>query len=145
MTIPRSQKDLSAQRGLDYSHKRGIDEGVVDRIPQRRHDTRLEDTHSRLLWVSADPGCGKSVLSRALVDERRVYKNPMGSTVCYFFKDGQEQRTHGTDALSAVLHQLFENTALITYALPSYRNYKKKLRDAFNNRQSFICIQIPRY
>ncbi|SLM34065.1 P-loop containing nucleoside triphosphate hydrolase, partial [Lasallia pustulata] len=92
-----------------------------------------DSTYSRLLWVSAGPGCGKSVLSRALIDERRVCKNPMDSTVCYFFfKDGQEQRTHGTDALSAVLHQVFENTGLITYALPSYRNYGKKLRDAFS-------------
>ncbi|SLM34046.1 Ankyrin repeat-containing domain, partial [Lasallia pustulata] len=92
-----------------------------------------DSTYSRLLWVSAGPGCGKSVLSRALIDERRVCKNPRDSTVCYFFfKDGQEQRTHGTDALSAMLHQLFENTGLITYALPSYRNYGKKLRDAFS-------------
>ncbi|SLM34305.1 P-loop containing nucleoside triphosphate hydrolase [Lasallia pustulata] len=92
-----------------------------------------DSTYSRLLWVSAAPGCGKSVLSRALIDERRVCKNPMDSTVCYFFfKDGQEQRTHSTDALSALLHQLFENTGLITYALPSYRNYGKKLRDAFS-------------
>ncbi|KAA6407760.1 MAG: hypothetical protein FRX48_08598 [Lasallia pustulata] len=92
-----------------------------------------DSTYSRLLWVSAGPGCGKSVLSRALIDERRVCKNPMDSTVCYFFfKDGQEQRTHGTDALSAVLHQLCENTGLIDYALPSYRNYGKKLRDAFS-------------
>ncbi|KAA6412660.1 MAG: hypothetical protein FRX48_03652 [Lasallia pustulata] len=92
-----------------------------------------DSTYSRLLWVSAGPGCGKSVLSRALIDERRVCKNPMDSTVCYFFfKDGQEQRTHGTDALSAVLHQLFENTGLIKYALRSYWNYGKKLRDAFS-------------
>ena len=43
------------------------------------------------------------------------------SVVCYFFfKDGQKQRTHGTDALRAILHQLFEKTDLITYALPSY-------------------------
>ncbi|SLM41431.1 P-loop containing nucleoside triphosphate hydrolase, partial [Lasallia pustulata] len=92
-----------------------------------------DSTYSRLLWVSAGPGCGKSVLSRALIDERKVCKNSRVSTICYFFfKDGQEQRTHGTDALSAVLHQLFENTGLITYALPSYRNYGKKLRDAFS-------------
>ena len=36
------------------------------------------------------------------------------------------------DAFSAVLHQLFGNTALITYALPSYKIYEKKLRDAFS-------------
>ena len=88
---------------------------------------------SNLLWVSAGPGCGKSVLSRALIDERRTCTSATASTVCYFFfKDGQEQRTRGANALSALLHQLFENTALITYALPSYRNYGKKLREVFS-------------
>lgn len=40
---------------------------------------------SNLLWVSAGPGCGKSVLSRALIDERRLSTNITISTVCYFF------------------------------------------------------------
>jgi len=99
---------------------------------------------SRLLWVSAGPGCEKSVLSRALVDERRVCTNAMASTVCYFFfKDGQEQRILGTDALSAILHQLFENTALLTYALPSYKNYGNKLRDAFSELWD-ILVRLAR-
>ena len=92
-----------------------------------------DSNFSRLLWVSAGPGCGKSVLARALIDERRVCTNTMASTVCYFFfKDGHEQRTRGANALGALLHQLFENTTLITYALSSYRSYGKKLRDAFS-------------
>ncbi len=75
----------------------------------------------------------KSVLARALIDERRVCTNPLASTVCYFFfMDGQEQRSRGTDALSAILHQLFENTALITCALPIYGRYGGNLRDAFS-------------
>lgn len=88
---------------------------------------------SRLLWVSAGPGCGKSVLAKALIDERRVCANILASTVCYFFfKDGQNQRTRGADALSALLHQLFENTNLITHALPSYTRYGEKLRNEFS-------------
>lgn len=87
---------------------------------------------SRLLWVSAGPGCGKSVLARALIDERSLCTNTTAPTVCYFFfKDGQKQRTRGANALCALLHQLFESTSLITHALPSYKSYKKKLQDAF--------------
>lgn len=86
-----------------------------------------------LLWVSAGPGCGKSVLSRALIDERRVCSSFMTSSVYYFFfKDGQERRTHGAHALSAILHQLFETTNLISHAVPSYQNYGKTLRDNFS-------------
>lgn len=40
---------------------------------------------SSLLWVSAAPGCGKSVLSRALVDEQKLSTNVTTSSVCYFF------------------------------------------------------------
>lgn len=54
---------------------------------------------SSVLWLSAGPGCGKSVLSRALIDENRLSTNITTSTVCYFFfKDGDERRTHATDA-----------------------------------------------
>lgn len=93
---------------------------------------RDSDT-SRLLWVSAGPGCGKSVLARALIDEKKVCTETRASTVCYFFfKDGQEQCSRGADALSALLHQLFENTALITHALPVYERFGKELRYAFS-------------
>ncbi|SLM33794.1 nacht and ankyrin domain protein [Lasallia pustulata] len=142
-TRPQDRRDDQEAELLETlaSDYKGDKDSISVRVPGTcewffEDDRFLEwrdSTYSRLLWVSAGPGCGKSVLSRALIDERRVCKNPMDSTVCYFFfKDGQEQRTHGTDALSAVLHQLFENTGLITYALPSYRNYGKKLRDAFS-------------
>ena len=56
----------------------------------------------------------------------------MTSTVCYFFfKNNQEQRMRGANALSAMLHQLFENTALVNHTLASVKSYNKKLRDAF--------------
>ena len=85
---------------------------------------------SRVLWVSAGPGCGKSVLSRSLIDERRVCTDATTSTVCYFFfKEGQEQRTRGSDALSAIIHQLYENDALIIYARESHKRNGTKLRE----------------
>eukprot|EP00136_Aspergillus_niger_P004837 XP_001395174.2 hypothetical protein ANI_1_1346104 [Aspergillus niger CBS 513.88] len=58
-----------------------------------------------LLWVSADPGCGKSVLTRYLVDE--VLCNEK-QTVCYFFfKDDFPDQRHAAGALSTILHQIF--------------------------------------
>ena len=92
-----------------------------------------DSNSSRLLWVSGGPGCGKSVLARALIDERRVCTSNKPSNVCYFFfKDGQEQRTRGADALSAILHQLYENASFISHALPIYNRYGEKLRDMFS-------------
>ncbi|PQE04262.1 ankyrin repeat protein [Rutstroemia sp. NJR-2017a BVV2] len=86
---------------------------------------------SSLLWVSAGPGCGKSVLSRALIDEGRLSTNVTTSTVChFFFKDGEEGRMESTNALCAILHRLFTQDptgSLIRYALQSYQNHGRKL------------------
>ena len=66
-------------------------------------------TDSRILWVSAGPGCGKSVLSRCLIDERLVCPSTRASTLCYFFfRDGQAEREKGANALKAISHQLLK-------------------------------------
>ncbi|KAH7041613.1 uncharacterized protein B0I36DRAFT_345191 [Microdochium trichocladiopsis] len=69
---------------------------------------------SAVLWVSADPGCGKSVLARYLVDE--VIPGSSNSIVCYFFfKDGFDDQKSLAGAVSCILHQLFiRNPTLLT-------------------------------
>ncbi|KAF2678195.1 hypothetical protein K458DRAFT_436094 [Lentithecium fluviatile CBS 122367] len=68
-----------------------------------RHWNESED--ARLLWVSADPGCGKSILAKYLVD--RVLPGPQ-RTVCYlFFKDGYPDQQSATIALCSLRRQLF--------------------------------------
>jgi len=65
-----------------------------------------ENSQSCLLWISADPGCGKSVLAKYLVDH--VVPSKETRTTCYFFfkADSTEQRSIA-DALCALLRQLF--------------------------------------
>ncbi|KAL7937040.1 ankyrin repeat-containing domain protein [Trichoderma chlorosporum] len=91
---------------------------------------------SSLLWVSAGPGCGKSVLSRALIDERRLSTNVTTSTVCYFFfKDGDESRMYAHNALCAILHQLFTHDltgSLIAQAQSSQKNFGETLTRNFS-------------
>ncbi|KAJ5343588.1 uncharacterized protein N7506_003412 [Penicillium brevicompactum] len=61
---------------------------------------------SRLLWLSADPGCGKSVLSKFLVDE--VLQRFQKRTVCYFFfRDDFPDQKRSSIALASILRQLF--------------------------------------
>ncbi|KAK1751996.1 heterokaryon incompatibility protein-domain-containing protein [Echria macrotheca] len=65
-----------------------------------------DSTSSKMLWVSADPGCGKSVLTKYLVDS--VLPATQSRTVCYFFfKDGFSDQTSVVSALCCILHQLF--------------------------------------
>ncbi|KAF4989612.1 hypothetical protein FDECE_14648 [Fusarium decemcellulare] len=53
------------------------------------------------LLVSADPGCGKSVLAKYLIDQEL----PRSATICYFFFKDPGQNTV-RQALCALLHQL---------------------------------------
>jgi hypothetical protein len=65
-----------------------------------------ESKSSRVLWVSADPGCGKSVLVKYLVDS--VLQTTESRTVCYFFfKDDFPDQRNVVGALCCILRQLF--------------------------------------
>jgi ankyrin repeat domain-containing protein 50 len=65
-----------------------------------------QEQGSSLLWVSADPGCGKSVLVKYLVDD--VLPSTDSRTTCYFFfKDDVEDQRTITSALCALLRQVF--------------------------------------
>jgi hypothetical protein len=78
---------------------------------------RWLDTESGLLWVSADPGCGKSVLARFLVDEEFAPRMSSSQKLCYFFfKDDEEVHRSATHALHAILHQLLlQDSNLLKY------------------------------
>ena len=59
-----------------------------------------------MLWVSADPGCGKSVLVKYLVDS--ILSTTESRTICYFFfKDDFEDQREIASALRCILYQLF--------------------------------------
>ncbi|KAF8536548.1 hypothetical protein BDD12DRAFT_918318 [Trichophaea hybrida] len=89
-----------------------------------------QEKESSLLWVSADPGCGKSVLASFLVDELKspVSQSELPGTVCFFFfKDDDEQQKNSTFALSALLHQLFTaKSSLIKHAMEEFKGKGEK-------------------
>ncbi|RPA99865.1 hypothetical protein L873DRAFT_862724 [Choiromyces venosus 120613-1] len=74
-----------------------------------------EKETSGLLWLSADPGCGKSVTASFLVT---YLEKQRSAIVCYFFfKDDSEEQRSATFALCAILHQLFsQRKPLCRYA-----------------------------
>lgn len=63
-------------------------------------------SRDEVLCLSADPGCGKSVLSRALIDVRLVTDSVEHVTLCYFFFNDNEEQSSATTALCALVHQL---------------------------------------
>ncbi|PWW78753.1 hypothetical protein C7212DRAFT_355414 [Tuber magnatum] len=73
-----------------------------------------EKNVSSLLWLSADPGYGKSVIASFLV---KHLKKRTDAIVCYFFfKEDNDEQRRATFALCAILHQHFvERSSLYGY------------------------------
>ena len=121
---------------MDYlAHKSAIPKRVPSTCEWFLQDDKFhawrDSSNAHLLWVSAAPGCGKSVLAKTLVDERRVTNLVLASTVCYFFfRDGQQEQQTIVNALKAILHQLFSKSAdpdIIEFALSRYKDHGNKL------------------
>ncbi|KAK1757207.1 hypothetical protein QBC47DRAFT_342319 [Echria macrotheca] len=103
---------------------------------------------SGVLWVSAGPGCGKSVLSRALIDEGRLSTHVTTSTVChFFFKEGDERRTSAAAALSAIVHQLLtqsEDPNLVNDAVRRHKSYGNTLGTNVSELWQILAHHVSR-
>ncbi|QYS97233.1 NACHT_N domain-containing protein [Trichoderma simmonsii] len=136
--------DLAATSG-DYERYKNIN---PERVPgtcmwfltDERFLTWRDKKSGDLLWVSAGPGCGKSVLSKSLIEERHLSPDTTvtitsstitvsQSIICYFFfKDGGEGKMDSAQALCAILHQLFIHTPqLMAHALASHKKHSQDL------------------
>jgi len=68
----------------------------------------LQNQESSIVWLSANPGCGKSVLSSFLIDVLKHDDDASSFNLCYFFfKDDNREQRNATFALSALLHQIY--------------------------------------
>ncbi|KAL5613956.1 hypothetical protein FOVSG1_003019 [Fusarium oxysporum f. sp. vasinfectum] len=69
---------------------------------------------SKILWVSADPGCGKSVLVKHLIDS--IIQTTDSRIISYFFfKDDFTDQKSLLSAFSCILQQLFlQDTTLLS-------------------------------
>ena len=73
-------------------------------------------TGSGMLWVTADPGCGKSVLAKSLIDEELQSTTQM-TTIYFFFKDDSAEQQSAVHALCALLHQLCDSKPALLHRL----------------------------
>ena len=129
---PRLAEESSHLRKLHSNYEAGKNVNP-ERVPGTCHWfldhvdflTWRKSQSSRLLWLSADPGCGKSVLAKYLVDRKGevLSVHNTGPTVCYFFfKDGDVERRDGAKAVCALLHQLFlQQPRLYLHAKEDFR------------------------
>ncbi len=100
-------------------------------LKNERFGDWLASDSSDLLWVTADPGCGKSVLSRSLIDHE-LQSGPSRTTCYFFFKDIGEQRS-ATNAISALLHQLCtQNHSVLQQIVRVYQSNGNQLTLSFS-------------
>ncbi|KAL6230238.1 hypothetical protein BDW75DRAFT_234563 [Aspergillus navahoensis] len=136
---------LTSDSGGDATY-----EWYKNRVEERHENfQKWLQSESGPLLVSADPGCGKSVLARYLIDSYL----PRSATICYFFfKDKVQDKVR--QALCALLHQLFsQKPYLIKHAMPEYskdgeglihsiESLWKILRNAIGDPQSGPIIMV---
>lgn len=110
------------QKNINSLPSPGTCKWVLD---HQKFQSWRDSPRNDLLWISADPGCGKSVLSRMLVDQTftgndcndHLFEQP---SVCYFFFKDNETQDKLATALCAILHQLFsQQIHLIGHASPA--------------------------
>ncbi|RDW74881.1 hypothetical protein BP6252_06023 [Coleophoma cylindrospora] len=81
-----------------------------------------KDDTQRLLWISAYAGCGKSVLSKYIVDEDLPKTLDETCIIYFFFKDTSDHQRSAQKALLSLLHQLIsQRPRLIEHILPLYK------------------------
>jgi hypothetical protein len=134
------QTCLQIFSGTDYKwYKDRIESRVVGTcqwlLTQENYNDWLQQPSGPLL-VSADPGCGKSVLAKFLIDEEL----PRSATICYFFFKDQDQN-NAKQALCALLHQLLsQKYHLIKHAMPAFVNNGENLPKQFSVLWSILII-----
>ncbi|KAL1386562.1 hypothetical protein HDK64DRAFT_339281 [Phyllosticta capitalensis] len=110
----------------------------------------LSESGPGLLLVTADPGCGKSVLSKHLIDS--VLPEKTRAQVCYFFfKDGHSDSMSLNVALCSMIHQLLRaKPALVKHAMKPFKENGTELfksdtdlRDILVNmatEENVVCV-----
>ena len=139
ITRDLTEEEVGCLRSLSISYRQdkernpqrvpGICHWVLDYTKFLTWQEKVTD----LLWVSADPGYGKSVLAKALIDERLVsFQSGIGS-LC-FLKDEEAARQEISTAVSAMLHQLFsQQPHLLKHAMALYAKHGTNLSGMFHD------------
>lgn len=143
----QSNKCLQAFRTSNYEMFKARNPDRVDGTCQwfLEHPTFVQwrdSTKSSLLWVSADPGAGKSVLAKCLVDTELAASDSR-STCYFFFKEDDPDQRSVVNALCAILHQLLSrNKSLIKHAMPAFDENGSQLPQLFDKLWGVLTAAV---
>jgi len=138
-TLATRAREAQEQNCLQ-SFKKGDYAWYKDRVEDRVSNTCLWflnhasyrfwlESKSGPLLVSADPGCGKSVVAKYLIDSNFGFQIPKEAAICYFFfKEGVQNTV--ARALCALIHQLLcLRPELMRHAIRKYEQMGPSLAD----------------
>ncbi|KAK2593600.1 hypothetical protein QQS21_008688 [Conoideocrella luteorostrata] len=118
---------------IDHSHQKDRNDLCAPDTGQWFFDHPAYDTFrrsrtSRLLFVTAEAGGGKSTTMRALID--RLGDSPSRPIIAYFFfKDDDDAEKNYSIALAALISQILaQDKNLIRYAKRPYEQYGNSIR-----------------
>ena len=125
-----------------------------DRVPKKtdgtcawflNHQKFLEwrdQPDSSLLWLSADPGCGKSVLSSFLCQHLSpppFSESGKGKVIYFFFNADDAKQDSAVAALSAMIHQLIaQDHDLISHVINEYKTKKDNFLREFSTLKNIF-------
>lgn len=99
-----------------------------------------------LLWVSANPGCGKSVMAKFLIAhlQSQIDEDTTTFNLCYFFfKEGLEQQHNASCAVSAITHQLYTaQHSLVKHALPRFSSTNQRVFTGFSSLWTILIESL---
>lgn len=100
---------------------------------------------SALLWISANPGCGKSVMAKFLITHlQSVIRSKQSTNISYFFfKEGLEEQDNASSMVSALLHQLYtRQRPLVRHALAKFLNTQRRIFNRFSSLWAIFIDSI---
>ncbi|KAK8134965.1 ankyrin repeat protein [Apiospora sp. TS-2023a] len=111
-------------------------EGTCQWLLKHEKYLEWEKQSSGPILISADPGCGKSVLAKFLVDEQLPSAAP-GATICYFFFKDQVQNTL-EQALCAIIHQILTKRHSLMRNIKDHRSATRSISSLWSVLSSLV-------
>lgn len=134
--------DYQSSRAFNSDRVEGTCEWFLNTQTYRQWQ---QDQRAKLLWVSADPGCGKSVLASFLIEnlEQLELQKTVPGTVCYFFFKDNIQQNSALLSLRAMIHQIFTaKPSLIAIAVAELQIKGEKFVESFGTMWKIFTTAI---
>jgi Cdc6-like AAA superfamily ATPase len=119
--------DYLTYRSEVARHHSGTLKWILEHNHYKNWARLTETDNSAFLWISGNPGCGKTVLSRFLMElieaSLKARQMTRQCVLYFFFDDKYDTQKSATSFLRALLHQIIRLIpGLIRHAIPEYRS-----------------------